>query len=347
LYWSNGNRCYVLDCPTGTVIDSLQDDGLGECVLAWNPSDDRLYAGCNNYDSTLLVYDAATNQLLTLIPDVWNVTAMVWDSVNHKLYATNVNGWLYVIDGATNTVDTVVHSVGYGQAWRLTCNPVNSRLYVEDRDDWPVSINLTTFDYNDLGGGPKGVVAWLPEQDRLYAAGFEGIARFDCEAETLVKQVLATYWHGQLLWNPRSNRLYLAPDENLDLVIADCAADSVITTLDAGDYAQGIAWNPNNNRVFITNSRDGTITVVADSSTAVTESGQRDQSQTPALFAIGGVLQLPPEPEVREMCLLDASGRRCARLHSGSNDVSRLAAGVYFLRRRGASTDSCTRVIVN
>jgi hypothetical protein len=46
--------------------------------------------------------------------------------------------------------------------------------------------------------------------------------------------------------------------------------------------------------------------------------------------------------------LLDATGRRVAELHSGANDVSRLAPGVYFIRDegRGAGDEGRVRKVV-
>jgi len=54
---------------------------------------------------------------------------------------------------------------------------------------------------------------------------------------------------------------------------------------------------------------------------------------------IRNVLLLPGAPSSKPQaasCLLDAAGRRALDLHPGSNDVSRLAPGVYFVREAQA-----------
>jgi hypothetical protein len=57
---------------------------------------------------------------------------------------------------------------------------------------------------------------------------------------------------------------------------------------------------------------------------------------------VRGVLELPPGKPGQSttgqslVFLLDAAGRRVAELHAGSNDVSGLAPGVYFVRGQGS-----------
>jgi hypothetical protein len=63
-----------------------------------------------------------------------------------------------------------------------------------------------------------------------------------------------------------------------------------------------------------------------------------------------GILHIPqtpvPGPNVR-FALLDITGRRVAELHPGENDVSRVASGVYFVRRTAArEPGSIAKVVI-
>jgi hypothetical protein len=58
-------------------------------------------------------------------------------------------------------------------------------------------------------------------------------------------------------------------------------------------------------------------------------------SRQPTASVVRNVLLLPGAASLKPQatsCLLDAAGRRALNLHPGSNDVSRLAPGVYFVR---------------
>jgi hypothetical protein len=70
---------------------------------------------------------------------------------------------------------------------------------------------------------------------------------------------------------------------------------------------------------------------------------------------VRGVLELPGDrrPGTGDRAaLLDIAGRKVLGLHSGANDVSRLTAGVYFVRSvpvavgRKPSAASCHKVVI-
>jgi len=59
---------------------------------------------------------------------------------------------------------------------------------------------------------------------------------------------------------------------------------------------------------------------------------------TPAATVVRGVLFLPPSPLSAPSSLLSIDGRKVMSLHPGSNDVSSLAPGAYFVREEGLGT---------
>jgi hypothetical protein len=76
--------------------------------------------------------------------------------------------------------------------------------------------------------------------------------------------------------------------------------------------------------------------------------GIEQQENTEVRRAIGGatvVRGMLFQPEVagsssRTASLLDISGRKVLDLHTGANDVRRLAPGVYFVRESGAQAQA-------
>jgi hypothetical protein len=70
-------------------------------------------------------------------------------------------------------------------------------------------------------------------------------------------------------------------------------------------------------------------------------------TSSPAI--VRGVLDLPQAASLRPQAtgwLLDVSGRTVMALHSGQNDVSRLGAGVYFVRLADSGERSAVRKVV-
>jgi hypothetical protein len=66
-----------------------------------------------------------------------------------------------------------------------------------------------------------------------------------------------------------------------------------------------------------------------------------------------GILYLPPASGVERKAssvLLDIGGRKVMDLHTGANDVSRLAPGVYFVREEpqapGLKPEAIRKVII-
>ncbi len=72
-----------------------------------------------------------------------------------------------------------------------------------------------------------------------------------------------------------------------------------------------------------------------------------DSRRTPATTVVRGSFYLAPGASTSSSpgCLLDAAGKPVMELHSGANDVSSLAPGVYFVRRTQAQAISKVTVL--
>ncbi|MEO0073950.1 MAG: aryl-sulfate sulfotransferase [candidate division WOR-3 bacterium] len=66
--------------------------------------------------------------------------------------------------------------------------------------------------------------------------------------------------------------------------------------------------------------------------TGLTEAGEGCSARRVAKTIVGNVLELPASSDSRGYWLLDVNGRRVMSLGAGANDLSRLLAGVYFVR---------------
>jgi len=81
--------------------------------------------------------------------------------------------------------------------------------------------------------------------------------------------------------------------------------------------------------------------------------GQSEERQDPTLHnpqltasVVRSVLFLPVSPSTIRTSLFDMTGRKVMELHPGSNDVSRLSPGVYFMREAQAQAQAVQKFVV-
>jgi hypothetical protein len=95
--------------------------------------------------------------------------------------------------------------------------------------------------------------------------------------------------------------------------------------------------------VYVANYDSSTISVIRDSMSGIEESPKpQASSRKPAATVVRGAVWLAPttSPKPQAASLLDAAGRKVMELHSGANDVSRLAPGVYFVQKAQAQAQA-------
>jgi hypothetical protein len=96
--------------------------------------------------------------------------------------------------------------------------------------------------------------------------------------------------------------------------------------------------------------RAGVIISTIDGGGGIEENPKpQASSHRPSTTIVRNVLLLPPSSLLlHPSSLLDISGRKVLELHSGANDVSGLAPGVYFVRAVGGklSAVSCQKVVL-
>lgn len=177
-----------------------------------------------------------------------------------------------------------------------------------------------------------------PATGKLYHANFydSTVTVINCATS----QVLAT------VADPAHNKVYCGNYDADDISVIDCGTNQVVQTLPAGDAPGAFGLNPTWSRIYVANDRDSTVTVYRDTSPAgVTDTRFviGDVSGGPSV--IRGVLTLPASGTTT-CALLDRTGRVVMSLRSGTNDVSRLAPGVYFLSERPTFVNASSAMAV-
>jgi hypothetical protein len=358
LYWNwstaawggQGSSMIVYDCSTGTVADVVRTSG-GVRASRLNLGLNKLYVyardALGNYiidvidcerDSVIKVVDTpyeAFKELL-LVPEdstLWCLgvrSLVVIDCIRDS-----------IVYAAADTLGTVDDACACPESRRIYTDGVTARLW---------SINM------DKPGDRDTLHEWIPgsgmmrflnipEAHKAYwAASNGGVSTHLFVIDTRTNALLDSFWVnrtiGGMCLDRTANFVYCAPYSTIDttVMVIDARSDSVVATIGLPSMivAQKNPLVPNRatGRIYVEQydvyMYGSEIPVIRDSMLIGLEElspASPVRFVGPTIVSRGVPMRIQAESE-----LWDASGRRAAVLNVGLNDISYLAAGVYFVR---------------
>lgn len=152
---------------------------------------------------------------------------VVVDEANNRVYATAADtpGSIWVVDGATNTLERVIENVG-AQTTGLVLDAEANRLYASNLSDNEIAvIDLATFQ----------VINKIPTQG---------------ERST------------QLAFDPATKRLFVGNQGTNDISVIDVSTGELLRKVPAGTQPVGVAFHPGTSRIYVAARGDGALTVI-------------------------------------------------------------------------------------
>lgn len=126
----------VIDGKTNTIIDQIfvssQPGGISV-----NPKTNRVYIAGSGFPGLIMVYDGATDALVTNIPEDFGVANTAVNFRLDRAYATDSNE-VIVVDGATNQEVTQVPAGPFANG--IDINLLNNKVYVANSSGGTVTI---------------------------------------------------------------------------------------------------------------------------------------------------------------------------------------------------------------
>jgi hypothetical protein len=263
---------------------------------------------------------------------------LLWHPHTNRLFCALWSGRAEVVIDCVS--EEIVHTV-WAQGPRAMCwNRVNDYVYALGGD--------TVYAFTAAGDsivakiplhvGYYGEAAcFAPFPNKVYVTADRGrVYAIDCNTDS----VLAALSNGaaHLLCDTFAGKVYASGD---GLDVYDARADTGLVRFSFGG---AMAWNGQQRRVYVATGwgGQGYVCTIRDTTTGLQES-LKPQAPSPKLGAsiVRGVLWLESTSGLKPQAsswLLDLAGRRVLELQPGANDVRRLNAGVYFLRRDGGRT---------
>lgn len=181
----------------------------------------------------------------------------MWNPTSDKVYTSNYDNTVSIINGATNSVIAtlpVPENPG-NQAWNSNANRVYVACGVGQRviavDGWSDQVTATI----PMPGCPTQV-AYSVTSNKLYVGLDDGrLTIVDGIADTVLRTIRLQQ-DGSLLmmWHPLTNRL-LCSTQYDTIVALDCATDEVVSKMWTGAGGSGYIWdwcyNPVNGLAYI------------------------------------------------------------------------------------------------
>jgi len=343
----------AVDCVADSVVGMVREPGV-VTRLVWGSVGNRVYA-LHSHSDALSVIDAGSDSLIARVTVPGFPSVMFYAPSVNRLYCTG-GEYLSTVDCGTLRVDTVLRGLLSGGALAALGAPTN-RLYVVPwyRDTvYVVDMTQNLVVDRIVTGLLDGVAGVSPRSNKLYCLSrSDSLYVIDCLTNALTGSISIG-----AVTNPRfvcydsvNDRLYLGSSGSQMVGVVDCRTDRLVATVPVGDI-QAIAVDPINLRTFVANQNQSSISVIRDSLRVGVEGRATPYAirSAPEQTVVHGVLNLSASPRHRvSASLLDATGRRVMALRSGTNDISRLSPGVYFVRwpsAVGREPSAVTKVVI-
>jgi len=343
----------VYDCRSDTLL-KLIPVGYVRGEMQWDPASNKVYVGANDSlgQDYVFVIDCATDSIVRALR-----RSAASDGFHHTLLSPELNQFWGLSDHGYTVVNCLEDSIvmdtvdGHNTPMGIAYSSAERRVYadcVQSHDlkvfrmesPWPVE------SVPKLSGGATGVLVNVPAAGKLLGNRIAGggwvdsIYLLDTKTDSLVSRFSTGHIIQAMCVDATGRYVYCTSFNASDfsdepLIVIDAYGDSIVSYINIPTIRGGLAtgqWLLANRRtglLYASPGPDGWLTVIRDSVVVgIAESGRgaKMPARLQTLVRRTAPLRLPFAAS-----LYDKSGRRVVVLRQGPNDVSRLAAGVYFL----------------
>jgi YVTN family beta-propeller protein len=353
-----GNKVYCVNSghyyfpASVTVIDGLGDSVMRTLEidqrygyatgLCLNTKNNEVYVALTQDKSVLVVDASADTTVCRVLLDGYPLSLCYGPAYNYVYVGTDRA--VAVIDGELNVI---IASVAVGSYPYALCHvSVGAKLYAASSPSGTVSViageRPELVAEIDVGSQPCAL-CWDSKDNKVYCADSSdgNVAVIDAEAETVIAFLPVGGAPCALAYDSLNNYVYCVCRGDSEVAVIDCSRDSVIMTIEVGSEPVAVVWNPVELRTYTANYAGSSVSVIRDSLHVGLAGGQQVSGRKPQATVVRGVLllnglgtrsELPGRNSVMSRAvLLDIAGRKVLDLKQGTNDIRRLAPGVYFV----------------
>lgn len=224
-----GGFIFVLDAETLTKKDSIDVKFAPAFGLGFNRKTQMLYTS-NTVSNSVHVVDVTKRELvITIYPEMENshTREIVVDEDKNIIYVTDVGrpGSVWIIDGETNTLETIVGDLGTS----TTAHALNKEKNV--------------MYFTNMGG--------------------HDISILDLETQEII-QVFPAHGERptNVQYDTETDRLFVTNQTTADLTVLNATTGELIKKIPTGEGSLGVRFDPDRNRIFVANRGSGTVNII-------------------------------------------------------------------------------------
>jgi YVTN family beta-propeller protein len=225
----------------------------GTETVALNPITRRLYIGTGN--GGLFIVDPSSGMLTGFIGV--NAASVVVNQFKDKVYVSDFDHTLYVIDGATNDI---LKTIDVSAIENLAINPVRDRIYAA-QDLFPGQITVVNGKTDAVikevqaGGALTFSVTADPLTDRFYSADQLGtVSVFDARHNTLKATIAVPGQPAGILVDPGDRKIYVTSASDNKVYVIDARSNRIVDSLAVGVTPEYLTLNPERDLVYVGNT---------------------------------------------------------------------------------------------
>lgn len=254
VYVAVGNAVQVIDQTTNAVVNRFN------LPTEWTITDVK------PNPATGLIYVATElGGLFVVSPKTYlptafinaNAATLAINPFTNKIYASDFQGSIYAIDGATNTIDAIIPVTALEN---IAVNPVTNRIYAA-QDLFPGKVTVIDGKTNQVitsvaGGGYLSFdVAVDPYHNKFYSSDeFGTVSIFDGATNTLQGSVAVSGQPAGLSVDPWTQKVYAMNYSGNVVDVIDGAKKTLIQSIPVGTSPEYSDFDPARGILYVGNS---------------------------------------------------------------------------------------------
>ncbi|CAG9932113.1 YncE family protein [Candidatus Nitrotoga arctica] len=238
-------------------------------AVAVNLATNKIYVA----DFRVVAVIDGTNNTFEIVPTGVSPHVVAVNPVTNRIYVTNNNNTVTILDGATNSILSTV-AVGSDNSTfmhAIVVNPVTNKIYVTNGgDDTVTIINGATIPPRTVSTVATGkhpfAVAVNTVTNRIYVTNNDNSVTIIDGATNSIISTLAvgsdnSSFKQALVVNPVTNKIYVINGGNDTITIIDGATNTT-STLATGVTPRAVALNEKTNKIYVANYGSNSVTVI-------------------------------------------------------------------------------------
>ena len=278
----NSSEIMAVNAQGGVVNTFSAPAGSLPTGVAVNPKTNMVYVTYNKGNNVTII-DATAGKIVTSVPvGVGPVGVTVNPATNMVYVGSENDDSVSVINGTTNTLihgknSTIADATfGVDNAYSLAIDPKTNLLYVgavhgATRATTALTVvNASTTAFKIVGsytikGSQLTSLAYNSNTGLLYIANPQQnvVNIFDTSKDAFVANVTAPHAYALVL-DARINRLLATDSISNYFTSINTQTNSVVGTVPVGNDPLGIDLSPTTNLIYVSNSVDGSLTILPD-----------------------------------------------------------------------------------